>query len=269
MGDDLDSYIINAESSGNPNAQNSRSSAGGLGQFIDSTWLGLIRQSHPEMANLPDNQILAMKTNPTLSRQMVDLYAHQNADYLHSHGFEPTPANIYLAHFAGPGGAVKVLGANPETPIVQVLGQGAVDANPAIHGMTASQVVNWAAGRVNGSAPAQANGLPATTALGMSVSPTDTTAAVAPAQNTGITGADSTALAGALMKNIEPEKITPNPPDVLNNSPLAGRLYAAMKPNIVQNMGGGLQLNQQIAQRLKGIIAGQNPYDPNAEQQPS
>ena len=34
--------IISVESNGDPNAKNKRSSAMGLGQFLDETWLGLI-----------------------------------------------------------------------------------------------------------------------------------------------------------------------------------------------------------------------------------
>ena len=37
--------IISVESNGDPNAKNKRSSAMGLGQFLDETWLVLIRSS--------------------------------------------------------------------------------------------------------------------------------------------------------------------------------------------------------------------------------
>ena len=41
--------IIGVESTGNRNAKNSRSSATGLGQFLDETWLDLIRRYRPDL----------------------------------------------------------------------------------------------------------------------------------------------------------------------------------------------------------------------------
>jgi soluble lytic murein transglycosylase-like protein len=41
--------IISAESNGDPNAKNKRSSAMGLGQFLDQTWLDLIRTHRPDL----------------------------------------------------------------------------------------------------------------------------------------------------------------------------------------------------------------------------
>ena len=42
--------IIQVESNGNPNAKNKRSSATGLEQFLDETWLDLIRTYRPDLA---------------------------------------------------------------------------------------------------------------------------------------------------------------------------------------------------------------------------
>ncbi len=42
--------IIGVESDGDPNAKNKRSSATGLGQFLDETWLDLIRAHRPDLA---------------------------------------------------------------------------------------------------------------------------------------------------------------------------------------------------------------------------
>jgi soluble lytic murein transglycosylase-like protein len=39
--------IIDVESGGDPNAKNKRSSATGLGQFLDETWLDMIRAHRP------------------------------------------------------------------------------------------------------------------------------------------------------------------------------------------------------------------------------
>ena len=42
--------IIGIESDGDPNAKNKRSSATGLGQFLDETWLDMIRAYRPDLA---------------------------------------------------------------------------------------------------------------------------------------------------------------------------------------------------------------------------
>jgi hypothetical protein len=42
--------IIGVESDGDPNAKNKRSSATGLGQFLDETWLDMIRAHRPDLA---------------------------------------------------------------------------------------------------------------------------------------------------------------------------------------------------------------------------
>jgi hypothetical protein len=41
--------IIGVESHGDPNAKNKRSSATGLGQFLDETWLDMIRAHRPDL----------------------------------------------------------------------------------------------------------------------------------------------------------------------------------------------------------------------------
>jgi len=42
--------IIGVESNGDPNAKNKRSSATGLGQFLDETWLEMIGAHRPDLA---------------------------------------------------------------------------------------------------------------------------------------------------------------------------------------------------------------------------
>src|SRR4051812_28874149 len=130
--------IIGAESGGNPNATNPNSSASGAGQFIDSTWLDTLKAARPDLAQgKSDAELLALKTDPQLSRQMTEAYAAQNGAILSKAGHPVTPGNTYLAHFAGPQGAVSVLSADPSTPIDRVLTPAAVKANPFLQGMTA------------------------------------------------------------------------------------------------------------------------------------
>jgi tape measure domain-containing protein len=128
-------HVVNAESGGNPNAKNPRSSATGLGQFIESTWLRLFRENFPDRAaSMSNAAILAMRTDAQTSRTLIEAYARQNADILQKAGISVDEAALQLAHFLGPGGAMKVLQAAPGTPVADVLSPDAIKANPEILG---------------------------------------------------------------------------------------------------------------------------------------
>lgn len=146
--------IIGAESGGNPNARNPNSSAMGAGQFINSTWLDMVGRYRPDLVQGKSPQeILAMRSDPQLSRDMTEAYAAQNGRTLTQAGHEATPGNTYLAHFAGPKGAVSVLSADPNTPVSDILTPEAVKANPFLARMTAGDLRAWADKKMGGSAP--------------------------------------------------------------------------------------------------------------------
>ena len=145
--------IIGAESGGNPNATNPNSSAAGPGQFIDSTWLSTIKAARPDLAQgQSDADLLALKTDPQLSREMTQAYAQQNQAILAKAGVPVTDGTTYLAHFAGPQGAVKVMQADPAAPVADILGPGVVKANPFLANMTAADLQAWASRKMGGSA---------------------------------------------------------------------------------------------------------------------
>lgn len=152
--------IIGVESGGNPNAQNPNSSAGGAGQFIDSTWLSMLAAHRPDLQGTPQ-ELLALKNDPQLSREMTAAYAADNGKILQGAGYDASPGNTYLAHFAGPQGAVKVLSADPSTPVSQVLGEAAMKSNKFLQGMTAGDLQAWASRKMGGAAPTQPSPQPA------------------------------------------------------------------------------------------------------------
>lgn len=137
--------IEGVESGGDPNAKNPLSSAMGAGQFIASTWLATLKKARPDIAaGRSDQELLALRSNRELSREMIGAYAQENGQALQGAGLEASPGNVRLAHFSGAGGAVALLRADPNTPAVQVLGRAAVQANPFLAKMTAGDVVAWA-----------------------------------------------------------------------------------------------------------------------------
>lgn len=150
--------IIGAESGGDPNAKNPNSSATGLGQFISSTWLDTIKTARPDLAQgKSDQELLALRTDPQLSRELTQFYADQNGRILSKNGLEVSPGNTYLAHFAGPQGAVSVLRADPTTPVSSILRPEAITANPFLKNMTAADLQAWASRKVGGTQPIQNN----------------------------------------------------------------------------------------------------------------
>lgn len=165
--------ITMAESQGNPDARNKFSSAVGLGQFINATWMELIRKHRPDLAGaMSDKEILDLRKDPALSREMTARYVEQNTSILLKKGLPVTPGSLYLAHFAGPGGAAAILSAPEEvdaaTVIASVDGQPAkarekiVNGNPFLKGFTVKDLKNWAHLKMQGislelAAPAQEN----------------------------------------------------------------------------------------------------------------
>lgn len=155
--DDLDGavkrfvdQVVKAESGGNPYAKNPNSSATGLGQFIESTWLDLFKKNFPDRAqSMSDATILALRTDADISRKLIEAYAKQNAEILRQAGVSVNEAALQLAHFLGPQGAIAVLQAKSGTLAANVLSQSAVAANPTIlgNGATVDDVIKYAEGR--------------------------------------------------------------------------------------------------------------------------
>jgi len=138
--------MIGVESANNPKAKNPLSSATGLGQFINSTWMSTVEKYRPDLvANLPRSDVLAMRNDPVLSRQMTKAHAIDNAQKLAAAKVAVTPGSLYAAHFLGVDTAVKAYRADPNTPAVNVTGALAASKNGnIISGKTVGQLLGWA-----------------------------------------------------------------------------------------------------------------------------
>lgn len=143
--------IIGAESGGNPNAKNPNSSASGVGQFTDSTWLATVRRHRPDLAGKSNGELLALKNNSALGREMTTRLTEDNQASLASSGMPTTAGNLYLAHFAGIGGAKALLRADDSQSVASVLGPEVMKANGFLNGMSVGDIKAWAAKKMGGS----------------------------------------------------------------------------------------------------------------------
>lgn len=133
-------YLLNqakSESGLNPYARASTSSAGGLFQFIDQTWLGVLKAHGAEHGygaaaaaitprrgggwTVADPQarqaIFALRNDPQAASLMAGEFAQDNAASLsQSLGREPNHTDLYFAAFLGAQGASRFLKAAEASP---------------------------------------------------------------------------------------------------------------------------------------------------------
>ncbi len=149
--------LIQKESGGDSKARAQTSSATGIAQFTEGTWLGLFDKVYPALANYDKAAKLALRTNDEMSRKMLERLTQENQQTLSRSGVAANDTTLYLAHFLGAGDAVKVLLANPNELAENLVKKQSVDANPGVfkQGMTAGDLIAWSA-KLMGSAGGQA-----------------------------------------------------------------------------------------------------------------
>ena len=162
--DTLVDQIIRVESAGVVDAKNPLSSATGLGQFISSTWIRMMRTYRPDLAaTLSRDELLKLRFDPTLSREMVTNLARESEAYLRARGHAITAGRLYLAHFLGAEGAHTALSSPDQAQILDVMGAAVVAANPFLRNRDIAYVKAWAdrkmAGR-NSPAPTVSRQIP-------------------------------------------------------------------------------------------------------------
>jgi hypothetical protein len=122
-------FLLNkakTESSFDPDAKAKTSSATGLYQFIEKTWLQMVRDHGAEYGlekyacaidgncKVTDpalkNEILALRKDPTISAYMAAEFTRANKEHLDGAiKGNVGETELYLAHFMGAGGAAKFL----------------------------------------------------------------------------------------------------------------------------------------------------------------
>jgi hypothetical protein len=161
------------ESSLKPQAQSATSSAAGLFQFVEQTWLGVVKEYGAKYGlgsyadaigkgadgrfradNAADRQaILALRNDPQVSALMAGEYAQQTkAEMQNTLGRDVCGGELYAAHFLGADAACRLIRMNDSTPnatAASVFPQ-AAGANKSVFyrtdgaAKTVREVYNWA-----------------------------------------------------------------------------------------------------------------------------
>jgi len=143
------------ESGLNPQAGAPTSSARGLFQFVEQTWLGTIKQSgaglgygryadaitrtasgHYQVDDpVMRSEILKLRNDPTANAVMAGAFTRANAAILTNRlGRAPSEGELYMAHFLGAGGAARLItlaGSSPGASAANFFGH-AARANASI-----------------------------------------------------------------------------------------------------------------------------------------
>ena len=150
----LTNRIVHVESGGSARAKNPLSSATGLGQFISKTWIRMMNTYRPDLVrSLSTAELLELRFDPTISREMVRNLAREGEAYLRARGHQITAGRLYLCHFLGMEGAHQVLSASNDAMLVDVVGAVVIKANPFLTGKNAGYVSAWAEKKMTGRAP--------------------------------------------------------------------------------------------------------------------
>ena len=131
------------ESNFNPNLKAKTSSATGLFQFIEQTWLGMMKNAGAALGfgNYADaitrsssgryqvtdpqmrNEILALRKDPAANAAMAGAFTQHNAAALKQRiGRNPTDGELYMAHFFGTAGAGQLINATRQNPQANAAG---------------------------------------------------------------------------------------------------------------------------------------------------
>lgn len=133
--------LMMAESGGRLDARNPRSTATGPFQFIESTFLDVVRRHFAQdVVGLTDPQILTLRTDPVFARRAAEAFSRDNAAALVADGVPATFPNLRLAFLLGPTAAIRVLQAPPESPLGPLVGLPVIVANPFMAGLSASEL---------------------------------------------------------------------------------------------------------------------------------
>jgi len=193
------------ESGLQPQAHSNRSSASGLFQFVEQTWLGLVKEYGAKHGlgsyagviqkgddgryHAPDAEdrraILRLRNDPQVSAMMAGEYARRTQAIMETRlGRAVCGGELYAGHLFGSGAACKLIRTNetaPETNAADLFPK-AADANPTVFfhpdgsAKTVREVYNWTVAQPATVAPVAAAPAPRDVTPAMAVLDTNNTA---------------------------------------------------------------------------------------------
>jgi hypothetical protein len=214
------------ESGLNPQAGSSTSSARGLFQFIEQTWLSTMKQAGAALGygnyaaaitqdasgryQVQDagvrSEILKLRNDPTANAEMAGAFTKANAEALGAQlGRPPTESELYIAHFLGVGGAARLItqaASNPGAKAADMF-PSAAQANASIFydrngaARTVAQVRDVITARYD-----QARGTPAQAVAAAQAAGATAAAAAASAATAATAAPDTAGIAGAFAAAI-------------------------------------------------------------------
>lgn len=197
------------ESNFNPTASASTSSARGLYQFIDQTWLGTVKEAGAQLGygqyadaitksssggySVSDpaarNAIMKLRDDPVAASSMAAVLTQSNSFKLTGMiGRRPTDGELYMAHFMGVGGAAKLISNaedNPQASAARLFPNAAAANRPIFfdrsgRARTVSEVYSVLTARYAGAANSRAT-RSAMASVGGDIQPNVAVASAAPA----------------------------------------------------------------------------------------
>lgn len=257
--------LARAESGGDPNARNPRSTATGTHQFIDATWRQFAQENPSLFQGMSPEQVMAARTDPVMSLRAAQWYAQRNTRDLSAQGLPVSPATLGLAHGFGAAGAATLLRADPNAPAESVLPPDVMAANPNLRGQTVGQIVQTFQQRFGqGDAPASAPPAPQT-APGQppqGVAPQTARTGLPTVEQLAVLAASGNPRAAAYVQRMAPLVQQANPSFSFQN--IGGRLLAINPQNPSQRLDlgpAGDPPNAQITE-IGGRRVAVNPQDP-------
>ena len=244
------------ESGLNANARAGTSSASGLYQFIEQSWLSVVKKHGAEHGlgwaadaiggsggrmtvsdGATRSAILALRNNPEVASLMAAEHASDNANALQSTlGRTANGTDLYMAHFLGLGGAKQFLSAMQVSPdrTAAAMFPAAARANrnvfydPSGNARSLSEVYDRFAGKLGGAAAAGAatggNRLPAMQFAAQAIEMDGSTVVT----GNGEAASDALSWANAAMARFKGGQTAATNPSVLRPSPENARLAYMM-----------------------------------------
>lgn len=121
--------LVGPESGGDPSIRNKTTGAGGLFQFLPSTWQSIMKAA-PHLGLTPEGFYDPSPAGQAQQQRAADHYTTESMRRLvPALGRQPTMGELYALHFLGHSGGMALL-QGLDKPVSEVVSGAAIEANP-------------------------------------------------------------------------------------------------------------------------------------------